>query len=637
VEAATLGTVLLWAAVAAVATALLVPGRHGRTTLWAGVGLVWAAVLVLVFALVGGDFTLDYVARTTSRATPWPYRLAALWGGMEGSLLFYAAMTAAVGAYGVRHRGRVERSVVAVVVFGLLLLTALGSNPFGRLDVPAVDGGGLLAILQHPAMIYHPPILYLGLTMLIVPFALTVGWVWSGGERLASLAPPSPSPSAGWLLDTRRWLTWSWTWLTVGMAAGANWAYVELGWGGYWAWDPVENTALMPWIAATAFLHTSRVYQRDGRLRRSTVALSLAPFALSVLGVYLTRSGVTGSIHAFAEDPVIGRVLLVAAMVVTLFVIGVVVRAGRGTVWERVDTGRSTWLALSAGLLVVSLVFILVGSAYPAFLQVFWGSTVVVGPRFFIATVLPVAILIAALIGFALGTTWGRARIKVRDIVVFASVVIVAAGVAGLLAIEAVIPGILLLAVAAGAAVLLALELGRQGRPGRLTAARLAHLGVALVLLGAGASALGTEFHGPMVPGDVAIVGPHRIELKEVRFGEADRFIYAEGVFLLDGLKELRPQIRAYGAQQLPVAEPVLRSTPMVDVIVAVGVVTPGAEGFEVSVFVRPMVWWVWAGAVVLAIAGFSALSSGASSGAGRRRPAREGRPRTGTTIEGTG
>jgi cytochrome c-type biogenesis protein CcmF len=281
-------------------------------------------------------------------------------------------------------------------------------------------------------------------------------------------------------------------------------------------------------------------------------------------------------------------------------------------------------------------VFILVGSAYPAFLHVFWGSTVVVGPRFFIATVLPVAIVIAGLIGFALETTWGRAKLRRGQVAIFLVVAVFAASVGSMLAIEAVIPGIALLGVAAGAIALLAIELGRQRRPGRMTTARIAHLGLALVLLGAGGSALGTEFHGPMVPGDSVTVGPHVVELAEVRFGEADRFIYAEGVFILDGVTELRPQIRAYGTQQLPVAEPVLRSTPMVDIVVAVGVVTPGAEGFEVSVFVRPMVWWVWAGAVVLAVAGFSAAST-ASAGGGRRRPAKGERPRTGTTTEGSG
>src|SRR5690606_8003393 len=206
---------------------------------------------------------------------------------------------------------------------GLLLLTALGSNPFRRLDIPAVDGEGLLAILQHPAMIYHRPILYLGLTMLIVPFAIAVGRLLPSGTIITSES----------ILATRRWLTRAWMWLALGMLAGANWAYVELGWGGYWAWDPVENTALMPWLGATVFLHLSRVYERDGRLQRLTLFSAMFPFALSVLGVYLTRSGVTGSIHAFAEDPFIGKILLTASGLVTVLIVVLVIRTSRGQEW----------------------------------------------------------------------------------------------------------------------------------------------------------------------------------------------------------------------------------------------------------------------------------------------------------------
>ncbi|MCI0678383.1 MAG: cytochrome c biogenesis protein CcsA, partial [Actinobacteria bacterium] len=239
-EPATAGSLALWGAIVVITVSLVLPRR--RIVVWTGVGLAVAATLALVVALLANDFSLSYVAETTSRATPWPYRLAALWGGMEGSLLFYATLTVLIGMAGTR--ASVERRVVSLVALGLLVLTALASNPFSTLDIPAVDGAGLLAILQHPAMIYHPPILYLGLTVLVVPFARTVGAVLGGGVDLS------------WSATTRRWLTASWTLLAVGMVAGANWAYVELGWGGFWAWDPVENTSLMPWLATTVFLHT---------------------------------------------------------------------------------------------------------------------------------------------------------------------------------------------------------------------------------------------------------------------------------------------------------------------------------------------------------------------------------------------
>lgn len=609
----------LWGAVGALLVSIVAPRPMARRLLWLGVGLTWASVAVLLFALIGLDFSLEYVARTTSRATPWPYRVSALWGGMEGSLLFYAALIVGIGAYGVRRHGRVEHTIVAGVGLGFVLLTALAANPFERVDIPAIDGIGLLAILQHPAMIYHPPILYLGLTALVVPFTLTVGSVWGGRLHLSQL------------VEVRRWLTWSWTWLAIGMVAGANWAYIELGWGGYWAWDPVENTALMPWLAITVFLHASKVYQLDGRLKRWTVLFALFPFALSVLGVYLTRSGVTGSIHAFAEDPLIGKVLLVASVVVTLVVAALVARSGSGRPWGSFGGGRDNWLAASVGLVAIALVFILVGSAYPAFLQVFWDTTVAVGASFFVTTVFPIALIIALLIGFGLHTNWSGPTIRLRDVVVYMLVATVVAVAGVVTAIEIVGAGVLLLAVASGSAAVLLTDLISRRHLRRLLPAVLAHLGMALILIGSGGSALGSEFSGPMNPGDSATIGAHVIELLDVNLGAADRYIYAEGVFLLDGTSELRPQVRAYENQGVPVAEPALRSTPMVDVIVAVTQLAPGAEGFEVSIYVRPMVWWVWLGAVVISLAGVAALRAGVVS---RQRPMATAAPQVpGTTT----
>ena len=587
--------------------------------------LASVATLILTYSLLVGDFSLDYVARTTSRATPWPYRVSALWGGMEGSLLFYAALLLWVGTLGVRRRGRVEHVVVAVTGLGLLLLTALASNPFTRLAIPAVDGEGLLAILQHPAMIYHPPILYLGLTTLIVPFAITAG------------AVVRRNLSNRWLADARRTLTFSWVLLTFGMVAGANWAYIELGWGGFWAWDSVENTALMPWLAATVYLHTSRVTERDGRLLRWTAFFAMFPFALGVLGVYLTRSGVTGSIHSFAEDPVIGKTLLISALVVAAVVIALTFGGNKGRDWGEPGTGRDTWLAASGFLVAASLMFVLVGSAYPAYLQVFGGASVVVDTRFFVSTVSPVALVIAVLIGFALDTTWSRAGMRPVDLIVFGS----ASGLAVLIALtlgeETPPAGVALVGLATGALAVMVLHASTGRLPRLIDPARLAHLGMAMVLVGAGGSSLGAEFTGPMSVGETVDVGSHSVELVSVSTGEANRYIYVEGVFIVDGNVELTPQIRAYEAQGIPVSEPALRSTPLSDIIVAVSVLSPDLDGFEVSVFVRPMVWWVWVGALVISLAGATALAWRDGVGGERRREARAALPPAGTTSGTTG
>jgi cytochrome c-type biogenesis protein CcmF len=612
VEPASAGSLALWGAIAAASASLILPQSWSRRLIWAAVSFSIIATLVLTLALLTGDFSLAYVAKTTSLATPWPYRISALWGGMEGSLLFYATLLLTFGVAGTRLR--VDRWVVTFVGLGLLLLTALASDPFRRLDIPAVNGDGLLAILQHPAMIYHPPVLYLGLTTLVVPFAITVGAVMRGETGRA------------WSTDVRRWLTWSWLLLTVGMVAGANWAYVELGWGGFWAWDPVENTSLLPWLAATVFFHTSRLTDRDDRLRRWTVFMAMFPFGLSVLGVYLTRSGVTGSIHAFAEDPVIGRILLSAAVATMALVVLLTWRVPRGTSWAKLDASRSAWLWVSAATVSAATGFVLVGSAYPAYLQVFWDRTVVVDARFFVVTILPLAFVIALLIGFALETTWASHGLRRSSIYRFVTGAALALLLIPMIGVTRNAAGLGLAATSAGALVALA-------RPGRNLAGRLAHCGIAMVLIGAGASSMGTEFEGTMSPGDSVMVGPETVQLVSIATGEADRFIYAEGAFAIEGGPVLRPQIRAYEEQARPVSEPALWSTPARDLIIAVSVLSPDAETLEVTVLVRPMVWWVWFGALAAALGGIVSLGGRAGVGAGPRRLATTGPQSEGTTI----
>lgn len=584
--------------------------------------LAGLSTLALAAALLVGDFSLAYVVDTTSRATPWPYRMAALWGGMDGSMLFYSALTLGVGWFAAKRTsmGRIGMGVVAVTGVGYLLVTAFIANPFDVLAVPAVDGVGLLAILQHPAMVYHPPILYLGLTVLVVPAALTVEAVL---ERRTDRL---------WLWTTRRWLIVSWALLTLGMAAGANWAYIELGWGGFWAWDPVENTSLMPWLAAAVFLHTSRVEVQSGRLRRWNVFFALAAFVLTILGVYLTRSGVTGSIHAFAEDPVIGRVLLSATLAAVAGSVYLAWRAPKGEPWTSVGSGRDTWLLAGGVLMAVILLFVTVGSAYPAYASVFLDDSLSIDAGFFVTTIYPIALLLAVLMPFALRTRWKRAGLPLGSIGAFIGTSAVVAILVVMLAISPTWVGAGLLAPAmAGSVVLVWFLVSRRPR-GRRLAGYLAHLGVLMVLTGAAGSAMGDQFVGVLSPGDTVEVGGHHITLIDIETGETDRYLFAEARVEVDGDVILTPQIRAYEDQALPVAEPALDSTPAGDVIVAISLLFPDANAADVSVFVRPLVWWVWAGSLLLTLAGLLWLHATAGDVSGRRRLARAAPPAEGTT-----
>ena len=606
-SAGVIGPVAIWAAVG-LAVIALATGRRWALVTSALSGA--AATLVLAIALIAGDFSLAYVAETTSLATPWPYRLAALWGGMDGSMLFYTAMLMAIGAAAIRRPVAVR--VVGAVGLGLLLITVFFANPFDVLDVPAVDGGGLLAILQHPAMIYHPPILYLGLTTLVVPFALTVDMALSDLGRRSRVD------------RARRWLYVSWTLLTIGMVTGANWAYVELGWGGFWAWDPVENTALMPWIAATVFLHTSRIEDATGRWRRWNVVFAMLPFALSVMGVYLTRSGATGSIHSFAEDPVVGRILLVSAAAVGLLALGLAVRSEPGESWGTPRLDRNGWLATNALLLTLALVFITAGSAYPAFLSVFRGQTVTVDSRFFVLTVLPVAVAIAIGLAVSLRRSW-------------ATYLLVAAAAAGTsIAIAGWRVGVVLFGPAFASVALLAIGLVRGGVRGRRVTIHLAHFGMAVLLVGVAGSSFGSDFAGSMRPGESVTVAGHEIVLRGVETGEADRYVFVRAEFDLDG-NPISPEIRGYEEQTTPVAEPALRPGVVDDVIVAVSLLFPDGDTVEVSVFVRPLVTWVWVGAGLIGLAGLVALFGRGGAASGPRRSAtaeqRSGETTTGSVV----
>ena len=633
-DAATIGPVALWAALLGCVISLLAAAisrrRVARRGLVAAVLFAIVSCVALTVALLSADFSLEYVARTTSLATPVPYRLAALWGAMEGSLLFYATLTLAIGAVASRRLPddlrAVTTPVLALVGGGLLLLTALMAYPFEVLAIPAVDGEGLLAILQHPAMVYHPPILYIGLTSLVVPFAITVGAVKLGRV------------DRDWIRLTRRWLLVSWTFLTFGIVAGANWAYVELGWGGFWAWDPVENTSLMPWLAATVFLHTSRVQVRDGRLARWNVGFALLPFTLTILGVYLTRSGVTGSVHAFAESEVIGRVLLTFALVVAGVVIFLAIRTPPGPKWHSFHAlGRDTWLGGHGALVAIALGFVLIGSAYPAYLFVFAGDRTIVASGFYKTTLLPIALVL--LVGMALGfkTSWSGSASLARPALTLFALTLLGIGGAAIVYGWGTWLALTLLGLAGATVALLIVDIYRDRPSGRLLGGHLAHVGMALVLVGAGGSSLGDEFRGSMASGDTVEVGGYEVTLDAIETGEADRFIYVAAELSLarsgDNLETLSPQLRAYEEQPLPIPEPALRTTPSGDVVVAISRVADDASVVEVRVFVRPLVLWVWAGGLLIALSGLLSLVSTGGVFARRRRPATAAQQEEGTTT----
>ena len=359
----------------------------------------------LIAALLTRDFGIEYVAQYTSRSLSVFYTLGAFWAGQAGSLLLWAWVLAICAAIVVAQRRTRDRAlmpwaitVLAGILLFFLVLVAFYADPFARLAVAPPDGQGLNPLLQNYGQWIHPLALYIGFVGFSVPFAFGIAALITGelGDR--------------WLLGVRRWTLWSWILLTAGILLGARWAYVELGWGGYWAWDPVENASLLPWLTATIFLHSATVQEKRGVMKTWNVTLLPATFALSIFGTFLTRSGVVSSVHAFAESTM-GPLLLGFTGLVVLVSAGLIVwrlpklgAAGRfGSAVSRESSFLATGLLFTAMTVVVFW-----GTVYPLVAEAVDGTKVSVGPSFFQSFMVPLSILLLALVGICPLLAWRR-------------------------------------------------------------------------------------------------------------------------------------------------------------------------------------------------------------------------------------
>jgi cytochrome c-type biogenesis protein CcmF len=527
---------------------------------------------------------------------------------MGGSLLFFSlglAGAALVAAW----RAPAPRAGLVAAAGGAVTAAVAGfvvvlSDPFDRLEIPAVDGAGLTPILEHPAMLYHPPLVYAGLTALLAPAALTVAALRAG-----------PLDDA-WRAQVRCWLLVPWTLLAIGMLAGAHWAYVELGWGGYWAWDPVENTALLPWLAVTAALHS---------LQRSATPDSSAPligsaFLLALLGGLLTRSGVTMSVHAFAEERAIGQAFALLLLVAVAGFAALVLwhrrrwpgLRARATSWP---PSRDSALRLQQTLVLVALVAVLAGSVWPLAAELRGGRGLAVDGSFFAAVAGPVAV--GLLLVLAVGPPLGR-----RLVAEVALVPVV--GAAGGLALAALggWHGLFALATAAAGGAALAgvgVDAARRGR-NRPVGSHLAHLGVILLLVGVAGTTTGatetvslgpdqsTDVHGRTVTNEGAAV-------------VADPAPGTEAVaatILIDG-HALRPELVVHTARRRVLAESALWSRPTEDVQV---MLRDGRDdgGVVIQVGIHPLQQLVWWGGLLVTVGGGAGLWSAL------RRPGRDRR-----------
>jgi cytochrome c-type biogenesis protein CcmF len=599
--------------------------RMAPTYAWLCVGGAGLAVVMMERALITRDFSLVYVQRVGSHSTPALYNVAAMWSALEGSILLWVVILSGfTAAVAWRFRRRTEDPLVGwalVVMFVVMAFFALLS--FGPADpfqtaVPTLDGPGPNPLLQnHVLVLFHPPILYLGYVGFTVPFAFAIAALITGrvGE--------------GWLMETRRWALFSWALLTIGILLGGWWSYEVLGWSGVWAWDPVENASFLPWLTGTAYIHSVLVQERRGMLRVWNLSLLVATFSLTILGTFLTRSGVLASVHAFGDGPVGTYLLVFFGLVVGVSLALIGWRGDRLRSPGAIDSPLSREGAFLANnvLFTVFAFVVLLGTVFPLLVEALQDRRTVVGAPYFDRLSTPIGLALLFLMAVAPVLPWRKASAELlRDRLFWpawcgaaALVVAVAVGASG----WAPLVAFGLAGAAAGSAgrqlVLATRRQGWRGFVGRANGGMVVHIGVILIAVALVASNSYTRSATlALEVGEERSWGGHTFELQEVRETIDERARVVTADVLVDGERVYGPATTKYLLQGIDIGTPSVRTGPANDVYLTLERgATPGASAATIRVFVKPLILWLWIGGAVMAIGTLLA----AFPGSRRRRP----------------
>ncbi|NWN91670.1 heme lyase CcmF/NrfE family subunit [Marinobacter adhaerens] len=583
------------------------------------------AFAMLTHAFMTDDFSVAYVANNSNSMLPWYYKFSAVWGGHEGSLLLWILMltgwTMAVAIFSRRLPSVMISQVLSVlgmISVGFMLFIVVTSNPFDRLlpNVPT-DGADLNPLLQDFGLIVHPPMLYMGYVGFAVAFAFAIAALING--RL----------DAAWARWSRPWTTVAWAFLSGGIALGSWWAYYELGWGGWWFWDPVENASLLPWLSGTALMHSLAVTEKRGVFKSWTVLLAIITFALSLLGTFLVRSGVLTSVHAFASDPDRGTFLLV---LLALTVLGSLMlyafRAPVVHVRSRYGSlSREIFLLLNNVLLVSATLLVAVGTLYPLILDFFQLGKISIGEPFFNLTFSPLAIAAGLLLGVGTFSRW-----KKTDAGWLARKLLWPLAVSMLISTAAIVAyggfkpwAFLGLFTASWIAMTTFWDLWDKSgsRKGRVHGLKrqsrsyygmvLGHLGVAITMAGATVvSNYGIERDVRMVPGDTAQVEDYQFRFVGIGERRGQNFTAQYGTFEVSHegkfVAELHPEKRQYAVGMSVMTEADIDAGLFRDIFVAVGE-RISDDAWAIRLQYKPLIRWLWLGAVFMAVGGFLAVS----------------------------
>ncbi|MBB5014331.1 heme lyase CcmF/NrfE family subunit [Rehaibacterium terrae] len=594
--------------------------RVARPAAWGQFVLLAISFALLTWAFIAQDFSVAYVAHNSNSLLPMQYRFSAVWGAHEGSLLLWVLILAGWSA-AVAHFSRslplpvVARvlGIMGVVSIGFLLFTILTSNPFERLLPAAPEGRDLNPLLQDPGLIFHPPMLYMGYVGFAVAFAFAIAALIDG------------KVDARWVRWSRPWTNVAWGFLTLGIALGSWWAYYELGWGGWWFWDPVENASFMPWLAGAALIHSQAVTEKRGSFRGWTLLLAIAAFSLSLLGTFLVRSGVLTSVHAFASDPERGMfILLFLGFVVGGSLLLYALRAPRD------DTGapfaassRETLLLVNNLLLTAACAMVLIGTLFPLFADALDLGKFSVGPPYFglLFTVLMAPLVM--LVPFGPLTRWQREQPDkpLRMLAPWAGLALMLGVIAFFAWPEGSAKtafGILGAAWVLGGTLRFVWQRLRTAN-GRFTAEMLgmtlAHFGIGLFVAGV------LVVESTKLETDVAVTPGQTVSARGYDF----RFLGVEQVpgpnYLADRghvvvtrngrmVADLWPEKRAYASGGQVMTEAAIDWGLMRDVYVALGEpLDPSGESWAMRLYVKPMIRWIWLGALLMALGGFVAAA----------------------------
>ncbi len=610
-----------------------------------------AALLVVAFAalthgFVVSDFSLAVVFQNSHSLKPILYKVSGVWGNHEGSMLMWvlilAIFGAAVALFGRNLPPTLKArvlSVQAMIGVAFLAFIVFTSNPFLRLDPAPVDGTGLNPLLQDPGLAFHPPLLYLGYVGFSMAFSFAVAALIEGRV------------DAAWGRWVRPWTLAAWVFLTSGIALGSWWAYYELGWGGWWFWDPVENASFMPWLLGTALLHSSIVVEKRDSLKNWTILLAILTFSMSLLGTFIVRSGILTSVHSFASDPTRGIFILAILLVtvggaLSLFAWRAPTIRGGGLF---ALVSREGSLVLNNILLALACATVLLGTLYPLILEAASGgaSVVSVGPPYFNATFAPIMALLVVALAFGPLLAWKRGNLSaVSRKLIIAAVAAVAAIAATFITVPdgpALAPFAMGLAawLAAGTLVEWA---GRiklftvpaaeswhrlTGLPRAASGMTVAHLGLAIVIAGiTGSSAWRTELITTLAVGETAQVGNYSLTLQAVDSGQGPNYTFERGTYLLSernsGVTVLLPERRFFPVAGQTTTEAAIETTLLSDLYAVIGGAGRSPETankWTVRFFINPMVPWLWLGALVMVGGGLLSLSDRRHRvGAPRRR-----------------